>query len=366
MIVFNNWKITHTGDLLARQYDNLSRTLLVKGVPEGYDWKMMVQVGGNFDILTLAPMEEGVGIVLTKDQLSISGYYTMQLVGTLRADGVTVRHTDLLRAFVSPSLSGDANWPTVPSEFSQIESNIKELNEHPSIPGENGYWLVWDLETHAYAESEFPLPEVSAGPPGEDGKDGVTFTPSVSETGVLSWTNDGGLENPASVSIRGPAGADGNDGKNGTTFTPEVSAAGIISWTNDGGLANPTPVSIVGPAGKDGQDGAPGQDGADGVDGAAGKDGVGIQSVEQTTTSTVDGGVNVVTVTKTDGTSTTFEVRNGSQGNTGPAGADGKAGSDGADGYTPQRGVDYWTAEDQQTIVDQVLAALPDGDEVSY
>ena len=123
MIVFNNWKITHTGDLLARQYDNLSRTLLVKGVPEGYDWKMMVQVGGNFDILTLAPMEDGVGIVLTKDQLSISGYYTMQLVGTLQADGVTVRHTDLLRAFVSPSLSGDANWPTVPSEFTQLEQS---------------------------------------------------------------------------------------------------------------------------------------------------------------------------------------------------------------------------------------------------
>lgn len=123
MIVFNNWQITHTGDLLARQYDNLSRTLLVKGVPEGYDWKMMVQAGDKFDILLLSPMEDGVGIVLTKDQLSISGYYTMQLVGTLQADGVTVRHTDLLRAFVSPSMSGDANWPTVPSEFSQLEQS---------------------------------------------------------------------------------------------------------------------------------------------------------------------------------------------------------------------------------------------------
>ena len=47
----------------------------------------------------------------------------------------------------------------------------------------------------------------------------------------------------------------------------------------------------------------------------------------------------------------------------GPQGPQGLAG---ADGYTPQRGVDYWTAEDQQAIVDQVLAALPDGDEVSY
>lgn len=35
-------------------------------------------------------------------------------------------------------------------------------------------------------------------------------------------------------------------------------------------------------------------------------------------------------------------------------------------GHTPQRVVDYWTAEDKQAIVYQVLAALPDGDEVGY
>ena len=45
-----------------------------------------------------------------------------------------------------------------------------------------------------------------------------------------------------------------------------------------------------------------------------GADGVGIQSVEQTTTSTEDGGTNVVTVTRTDGTSSTFQVKNGSRG----------------------------------------------------
>ena len=163
MIVFNNWQITHTGDLLARQYDNLSRTLLVKGVPEGYDWKMMVQVGKNFDVLPLSPMEDGVGIVLTKDQLSLSGYYTMQLVGTLQADGVTVRHTDVLSTFIPPSLSGDANWPTVPSEFTALEARMQELSAHPPVPGDNGYWLIWDPDTGEYAESEFPLPEVSGG-----------------------------------------------------------------------------------------------------------------------------------------------------------------------------------------------------------
>ena len=35
---------------------------------------------------------------------------------------------------------------------------------------------------------------------------GATFVPSVSEDGVISWTNDGGLENPAEVDITGPQG----------------------------------------------------------------------------------------------------------------------------------------------------------------
>ena len=89
-------------------------------------------------------------------------------------------------------------------------------------------------------------------------------------------------------------------------------------------------------------------DGKDGSPGADGKDGVGIQSVTQTTTSTEDGGANIVTVTKTDGTTSTFEVRNGSKGS------------------SPQKGTDYWTTEDQQSIVSDVLEALPTWEGGSY
>ena len=51
----------------------------------------------------------------------------------------------------------------------------------------------------------------------------------------------------------------------------------------------------------------------DGSSGAAGKDGVGIASVEATGSS-ASGGVNVVTITLTDGTSSKFNVRNGYDG----------------------------------------------------
>lgn len=41
-------------------------------------------------------------------------------------------------------------------------------------------------------------------------------------------------------------------------------------------------------------------------------------------------------------------------------------GETGAPGYTPLRGTDYWTSEDKAQIVQDVLAAMPNGDEVSY
>ena len=42
--------------------------------------------------------------------------------------------------------------------------------------------------------------------------DGATFTPSVSEDGDLSWTNDKGKENPPTVNIKGQPGAPGEPG----------------------------------------------------------------------------------------------------------------------------------------------------------
>ena len=42
-------------------------------------------------------------------------------------------------------------------------AKIIDMNNHPSIPGNNGYWLIWDTDRGAYVESDLPLPEVSSG-----------------------------------------------------------------------------------------------------------------------------------------------------------------------------------------------------------
>lgn len=45
-----------------------------------------------------------------------------------------------------------------------------------------------------------------------NGKQGATFTPYVSSSGELSWTNDGDKKNPATVNIKGTKGDRGDSG----------------------------------------------------------------------------------------------------------------------------------------------------------
>lgn len=184
MIYFKDWKISHDGSILARQYDHLSRVLLVRGTPQGYDWEMRVRKGDWYEVIPLSPMEGDVGCVLTEKHLALWGWYSLQLVGTLRTDGVTVQHSNVISVFVAESLT-DGDWPASPSEFTRLESNVREMNGHPPIPGENGFWMLWELDSHSYKESAFPLPKGLDGVNGKDGVDGKTPI-----RGVDYWTED--------------------------------------------------------------------------------------------------------------------------------------------------------------------------------
>lgn len=196
MIYFKDWEISHDGSILARQYDHLSRVLLVRGTPQGYDWEMRVRKGDWYEVIPLSPMEGDVGCVLTEKHLALWGWYSLQLVGTLRTDGVTVQHSNVISVFVAESLT-DGEWPASPSEFTRLESNVREMNGHPPIPGENGFWMLWELDSHSYKESAFPLPKGQDGVNGKDGTDGRNGTDGKDGVdgktpirGVDYWTED--------------------------------------------------------------------------------------------------------------------------------------------------------------------------------
>ena len=42
-------------------------------------------------------------------------------------------------------------------------AKVIDMNNHPPVPGNKGYWLLWDTDRGAYVESDLPLPEVSSG-----------------------------------------------------------------------------------------------------------------------------------------------------------------------------------------------------------
>ena len=173
---------------------------------------------------------------------------------------------------------------------------------------------------------------------GKDGQDGASVTvKSVSES-----TEDGGsnvvtFSDGKTLAVKngtkgstgtagkdGQAGKDGNDGFSPTVTVSKVGKITTIAITDKNGTKTATI--------KDGEDGASGSGG--GGTGEDGEDGIGIASIVQTTKSTEDDGINVITVTLTDGSTHTFEVQNGSKGSTGK------------DGYTPVKGTDYFDGKD--------------------
>lgn len=325
MIIFKDWTISAPREVIARQYDNLSRVLMVIGdLPEGYTWDMLVQVGMAMDIIHLTPMEGGVGVTLTADQLSKSGYYSVQLRGTR---GEEVRHTNVESVFIPASLSGSGQWPTVPSEFIQAEQRIREIAAHPPIPGDNGYWQLWDPDTGEYADSQFPLPEGAGG-------DGGYYTPSVDADGNLTWTaSKASMPAAIGANIKGPKGDTGDTGPAGPTGA--TGPAGPKGDTGDTGPQGET--GQTGATGAQGPKGDTGDTGAQGPQGETGPQGPqGIQG------------------------------ETGPAGPAGPKGDTGETGPAGANGYTPVKGTDYFTDADKQELVADVLAALPAWNGGSY
>lgn len=315
MIRFCNWKINCDGPLLAMQYDNLTRELRVEGnLPDGYDWAALVQVNRYFDIIALERTAGGAAAVLTAEQLSQSGYYTVQLRGTR---GSKVRHTNIIRVAVGRSLSGDENWPEIPSEFTQIEQRVYEamhsaensaaaaaaseanvaMGATPPVIGENGNWFVWDMESKSYVDSG----QYAGGQAPYVGENGNWFVRET-DTGVSATGPKGDpftyedFTAEQLEALRGPRGIQGERGETGPQgaaftyedFTPgqleglrgpqgqqgEKGATGATGPQGPQGEKGDTGATgATGPQGPKGDKGNPGNDGAQGPKGDTGDQG---------------------------------------------------------------------------------------------
>lgn len=235
-----------------------------------------------------------------------------------------------------------------------------------------------------------------------------------SNDGSKTWENliavadlkgaDGAKGDKGDTGVPGPAGAPGKDGapgaagqdghspvvtatKSGKTTTISVDGAAIATVEDgadgapgkDGSPGAKGDKGETGPQGPKGDPGAAGAPGKDGADGAPGKNGANGSNGKDGITPTIGSNGNwylgSVDTGKPSRGATGSKGDAGATGPAGPAGAPGKDGTrgekgdkgePGAPGKTPVRGTDYWTAADKQEIVNSVIAALPDGTEVSY
>ena len=188
---FSQWLISPRQGVVGRQYDNLSHSLVVEGeLPSGYTWDMLVEAKGKYNIIPLSATATGATASLTADQLAFGDtYYAFQLRGT---SGEIIHHTNAVQVYVPDTIVGPGTWPVLPTEFSQAEANIKELNAHPPVPGENGYWMLWDLDTHSYVQSQLVVPglhiEIGETTTGEPGTPASVTNSGTNTAPVLNFT----------------------------------------------------------------------------------------------------------------------------------------------------------------------------------
>ena len=230
-------------------------------------------------------------------------------------------------------------------------AKVIDLNNHPSIPGENGYWLVWDTDSGAYVESDLPLPAVSVGPQGPKGEkgdkgDAFTYADFTAEqlAALKGEKGDTGATGP-----QGPQGEQGPKGDTGDT--------GPQGPKGDTGPQGPKgDTGDKGPQGENGPQGPSGPAGADGKDGKPGKDGT-------SATHSWDG--TVLTITSASGTSSADlkgdkgdKGEQGLPGEPGPTGPQGVQGPKGDAGPQGPKGDTGPAGSDATVTADNIKSAL--------
>lgn len=206
---------------------------------------------------------------------------------------------------VKLSVSKDVNEATAYGV--KCEQILKVIADEPLKDDEASLWLIIG-------------PQGIQGPAGQDG----VGIPAGGTTGQVLAKKSGTDYDTEWVDQTGGGGS-GEPGEDGGYYQPSVDDEGNLSWTaSKEGMPAVDSSNIMGPQGPQGLQGPTGQTGPQGPEGPQGP-----------------------------------------AGDQGPQGPQGIQGPQGPAGYTPVRGTDYWTEEDQAAIVADVLAALPEAEEVS-
>lgn len=170
----------------------------------------------------------------------------------------------------------------------------------------------------------------------------LTLIMSLSLTLTLaSCSNASNIGNKGETGDRGKDGADGKDGVSVTKIEKTGGEGNIDIYTITYSDGSTSTFTVTN--GIDGENGKDGSTGTDGKKGQDGKTGVTVTKIEKTST---EGSQDTYTITYSDGTTATFVVTNGEDGKQGIKGVKG------SDGRTPTISIDengYWTVDGVST-----------------
>lgn len=150
---------------LGYQGDNLVNTIQVTVDKDStWNYKLDMYKGKSkcFDSVLMTREGNTCTVQLTNEILSYGGRYIFQLRGY--TDTQTY-HSDIFESWVNASIEYQCDCKQaececdckLPTEFYQVEDNVTEINNHPPYPGDNGKWMIWDVDKHEYVESDIEV-----------------------------------------------------------------------------------------------------------------------------------------------------------------------------------------------------------------
>ena len=215
-----------------------------------------------------------------EDALALTEGADGELTGEWSVPEGALVYAGLLRAEVRVRAGGTLVWHSLPLRLNVVRSLEDAAAEAVEIPK----WKEVTVAVEGLPEGSEPEAEVTQDAesidflfrlPAAEGPEGPYFLPSVSAEGVLSWTNNGGLENPEPANIRGPQGATGPQGEQGIQGekgdTGETGPQGPKGDTGETGPQGPK-----GDTGETGPQGPKGDMGETGPQGPKGDTGTGL------------------------------------------------------------------------------------------
>lgn len=161
ILELNGTKVTIVDKTLGYQGDNLVNTIQITVDKDStWNYKLDMYKGKSkcFDSVLMTRDGNICTVELTNEILSYGGRYVFQLRGY--TDTQTY-HSDIFESWVNASIEYQCDCKQadcecdckLPTEFYQIEDNVTEINNHPPYPGDNGKWMIWDVNKHEYVES---------------------------------------------------------------------------------------------------------------------------------------------------------------------------------------------------------------------